>query len=72
MEHDRFNILMIFDKLKIDNFDTYNVLLAITTNIPMLLMTGFMVQGHKCVILWGNNVYYQYSYLQISECCYRC
>ncbi len=31
---------------KIDNFDPYNVLLAIATNIPMLLMTGFVVQGH--------------------------
>ncbi len=28
------------------NFDPYNALLAITTNIPMLLMTGFVVQGH--------------------------
>ncbi len=29
-----------------DNFDPYNVLLAIATNIPVLLMTGFVVQGH--------------------------
>ncbi len=27
-------------------FDPYNVLLAIATNIPVLLMTGFVVQGH--------------------------
>ncbi len=26
----------------------YNVLLAIATNIPMLLLTGFVVQGHIC------------------------
>ncbi len=29
-----------------DNFDPYNVLLAIATNIPVLLMTGFVLQGH--------------------------
>ncbi len=32
MEHD-LNVLMIFDKRKINNFDTYNVFLAIATNI---------------------------------------
>ncbi len=26
---------------------TYNVLLAIASDIPVLLMTGFVVQGHK-------------------------
>ncbi len=30
------------------NFDPYNVFLAIATNIPVLLMTGFVLQGHKC------------------------
>ncbi len=29
-----------------EHFDPYNVLLAIATNIPVLLMTGFVVQGH--------------------------
>ncbi len=33
-------------KRKIDNFDPYNLLLAIATNIPVLLMIGFVVQGH--------------------------
>ncbi len=28
------------------NFDSYNVLLAIATNIPVLLMTAFVLQGH--------------------------
>ncbi len=28
------------------NFDPYNVLLAIAAKIPVLLMTGFVVQGH--------------------------
>ncbi len=48
MEHDPLlNILMIFGiKKNIFNFDPYNVLLAIATNIPMLLKTGFVVQGH--------------------------
>ncbi len=37
MEHESLlNILMIF-----------GIFLAIATNIPMLLMTGFVVQGHK-------------------------
>ncbi len=60
MEHD-LNILMIFGhKRKMDNFDSYNVLLAIATNIPVLLMTAFVLQGHILVtIITGchdNNV----------------
>ncbi len=39
------NSLMIFG-IKMDNFDPYNVLLAIATNIPVLLMTAFVLQGH--------------------------
>ncbi len=45
MEHD-LNILMIFVKIKMYNFDPYNVLLSIATNIAVLLMTGFVLQGH--------------------------
>ncbi len=33
-------------KRKIDNFDPYNVLLAIATNIPMRFMIDFVVKGH--------------------------
>ncbi len=33
-------------KRNIDNFDSYNVLLAIATNITVLLMTAFVLQGH--------------------------
>ncbi len=33
-------------KRKIYNFDPYNVLLAIVTNIPQRLKTAFVVQGH--------------------------
>ncbi len=29
------------------NFDPYNVLLSIATNIPVLLMTAFVLQGHN-------------------------
>ncbi len=34
-------------KIKIDHFDPYNVLFAISTNIPVLRMTVFVVQGHN-------------------------
>ncbi len=43
MEHN-LNILMIFG-IKA-NVDPYNVLLAINTNIAVLLMTAFVLQGH--------------------------
>ncbi len=44
MEHD-LNILMIFGtKQKMYNFDPYNVLLSISTNIAVLLMTAFVLQ----------------------------
>ncbi len=33
-------------KSKIDNFDPYSVFLAIATNVTVLLMTGFVLQGH--------------------------
>ncbi len=48
MKHD-LNILMIFgikEKLIIQLYP-YNVFLAIATNIPVLLMTAFVLQGHK-------------------------
>ncbi len=35
-----------------DNFDPYNVLLAIATNIPVLLMTGFVLQCHIYTFMW--------------------
>ncbi len=33
-----------------DNFDPYNVLLAIATNIPVLLKTAFVLQGHIYIL----------------------
>ncbi len=38
-----------------DNFDPYNVLLAIATNIPVLLMTAFVLQGH---IFYQRELYF--------------
>ncbi len=46
---------MIFGIKEKKKFDPYNVLLAITTNIPMLLMTGFVVQGHIWMDKWMNG-----------------
>ncbi len=36
---------------KINNFDSYNVLLSIATNIPVLLMTAFVLQDHISKLL---------------------
>ncbi len=48
MKHD-LNIRMIFGiKIKIDNFEPYNVMLAVARNIAVLLMTAFVLQGHLC------------------------
>ncbi len=33
-----------------DNSDSYNVLLSIATNIAVLLMTAFVLQGHICLL----------------------
>ncbi len=33
-------------KIKMYNFDPFNVLLVIATNIAVLLMTAFVLQGH--------------------------
>ncbi len=41
---------------KMYNFDLYNVFLAIATNIAMLLMTGFVVQGHTYFLYIAYNV----------------
>ncbi len=52
MEHD-LDLLYTNDfwhKIKIDHFDPYNILLAIATNIPVLLMTAFVFQGRNYLI----------------------
>ncbi len=38
-------------KRKMYNFEPYNVLLAIATNIPVLLMTASVLQSHKYVFI---------------------
>ncbi len=40
------HIMLFWHKRKIDHFKPYNVFLAIATNPSVLLMTGFVVQGH--------------------------
>ncbi len=39
------------------HFDTYSVILAIATNITVLLLTGFVVQGH-IYLLMSIHVYF--------------
>ncbi len=49
MEHDLYliSLIMIFgQKINIDHFNPYNAFLDIATNIPVLFMTGFVLQGH--------------------------
>ncbi len=41
-----------------DNFDPYNVFLAIATNIPVLLMTGFVLQGHIYVPIYNKLLFW--------------
>ncbi len=45
--------MIFWHKTKINNFDPYNVLLAIATNKSVLLMTGFVVQGH--IFLYNSD-----------------
>ncbi len=57
---------MIFGIKKIYNFDPYNVFLAIATNIPQRLKTGFVVQGHilyACIFIYNKYLHVNiYSY----------
>ncbi len=46
----------IWHKRKIYNFDPYNVFFVIATNIPVLLKTGFVVQGHICVLKMNEDL----------------
>ncbi len=61
MEQDLYLISNDFwHKRKMYNFDPYNVLLSIATNIPVLLMTAFVGHGHKydifeCIFLDWNK-----------------
>ncbi len=48
-----------------DNFEPYNVLLAIATNIPVLLMTAFVLQGHIYAIDRRSSVFFVFLYIYI-------
>ncbi len=50
-----------------DNFEPYNVLLAIATNIPVLLMTAFVLQGHICSWLncWSSLTFVSWQLLTV-------
>ncbi len=53
-------------KIKIYNFDPYNVFLAIATNIPVLLKTGFVVHIYSIYIYtYTYTVYISYIYISI-------
>ncbi len=46
-----------------DNFEPYNVFLAIATNIPQRLKTGFVVQGHILAhVIWNS---YSFDFIPI-------
>ncbi len=64
MEHDLYPN-DFWHKRKIDNFDSYDVFLAIATNIPQRLKTGFVVQGHKCLYVDFNK-----TIVKMSQCKY--
>ncbi len=51
------------------NCDPYNVLLAIATNIAVLLMTAFVLQGH--ITHMQNQIYYL-TYLIIFPSIFVC
>ncbi len=46
MEHYLNNPDDFWHKIQIYNFDPFNIFLAIATNIPQRLKTGFVLQGH--------------------------
>ncbi len=52
-------------KRKIDNFDPYNVFLAIATNIPQRLKSGFVLQGHIYVYQKNKNARTFLSYISV-------
>ncbi len=45
----------MFFQHKKDKFDPYNVLLAIATNILVLIKTVFVVQGHILLLLFESE-----------------
>ncbi len=66
-------------KIKICNFEQNNVFLAIATNIPQRLTTGFVLQGHNSeiksrnyfcfLIMWWKKMELQYIYNMSTQNC---
>ncbi len=52
-------------KRKMNNFDPYNVFLAIATNIPQRLKTAFLVQGHTHIHI--HILIHTYIYIYIDS-----
>ncbi len=61
-----FNDNDFWHKINIDNFDPYNVLLAIATNIPQRLKTAFVLQGHICHAKCAKMIKSKYLCIQIQ------
>ncbi len=53
-------------KIKMYNFDPYNILLVISTKIAELLMTASVLQGHIIIIITIK------SYRLVEVSCYIC
>ncbi len=60
MEHDLTISNDFWHKRKMYNFDPYNVLLTIATNIPVLLMTASVLQGHIYKYINICRIIYKY------------
>ncbi len=52
---------------KYDNFDSYNVLLDIATNIPVLLMTAFVLRDHIYIYIYTEYAYKQSQLLFLKR-----
>ncbi len=67
MEHYRYLYPNDFWHLrKIYHFDPYKVLLAFAANKPVLLMTGFVLQGNIQVLLKSLGVWFDESFQTIK------
>ncbi len=49
------------------NFVPYNVLLAIATNISVLLMTAFLLQGHILILIYYFCLYFELDFIFKSK-----
>ncbi len=56
-----------WNKIKMYNCDPYNVLLAISTNIAVLLMTASVLQGHKLTLKTFRIFFQKYLIFYVSN-----